>query len=221
MPYPILLAVAGAMSAAGAGMNMAANAETADAMRKAREAERLRQQGYEKKAVNAWEQSLDQSGRSAADKSLAEGEAQRVNAYNRMSQVPLSTQTAPVASAAGPKMVRTPAAATQASLAAVNNAWTKLRGQSRAALGSYGDWGVANYAKNRSAQDELGIASALARGSANVLPLEMEAASRAGDELRGWGSAVGAVGQIAGTAAASGYGGGGGWEYGANGWVKG
>lgn len=206
MPYPILLAVAAAATAAGTGLSMAGDAKSKNQAEQMRDAELLRQRGYQKEADATFNNSLKKSDVTGAQQTIDTGAADRQNAYNNLQNAtqPLTTtpgRNQPVgAEAAGA------GARTSASQQATNAAWSNLQGAARAKLGGYQDWGLQSNIKDRRAGQDLGITASKARMSANVLPLEMADAARAGDSLRAWGSLASALGTVAGMAGAVGMG---------------
>lgn len=210
MPYPILLAAGAAMAAAGAGMGMAGAAESKGAMNEARNAELLRQRGYQEQADKTVQASIGQSTRGVTDKQLAEGEASRNAGYAKVGQVVPGAQSASLPGQNGTVTAGEagsgPTARAAATASKTANAWGRLVGGAQAKLGSYQDWGLAQRIKDARANSDLSVTNSFARGSANVLPVEMEAASHTGDELAGWGQLVGALGSATGMAGAVGMG---------------
>lgn len=201
MPYPILLAVGAALAAAGTGMSIAGNEQAKAAMERAQAAEGRRQKKYQQEAQGALSQSIDQSTRGVADKQLAEGEAARLKAYAEAGKTPLQALPTGTSGNAVVGNKSNPIADARARAAATANAWNQLASKAQARMGSYEDWGLKQGVKNARANQNLGIVSSLARGSANVLPIEIQDAAHSGDELSGWGQLVSALGMVAGAGA--------------------
>lgn len=204
--YPILLAAAAALSAAGAGMSMAGNAKANSEMDAKRNAELLRQRGYQAEADAQFATSLDKSDVETADQQIDTGAAQREAAYANLRNATSGLTTTPARNQPVGEQASGAAARTTSSVQATNNAWTNLQGAARARLGGYQDWGLQSNIKDRRASQDLGITATKARQSANVLPLEMQDAAHAGDGLKAWGQLVGALGAVAGMGAAVGAG---------------
>lgn len=179
MQYPLLLAAGALASATGMGMNMAANAQAQDAMNRVRRAAAAKQKEFQSRAESVFKKSLDQSGADTARADQESGEAARTEGYRALAESgkPLGTSTN-----------LTPSARARA------KAWQNIVTTAQAKLGSYGDARTAAALRAGQAGDELGVISNQARGQASILPAQMEAASHAGDSLKGWGQFASAVG---------------------------
>ena len=194
--YPVALVAGLALSAAGTGMAMAGDAKSKREMNDAQTAELMRQKGYQGEADAAFKQNLAKSGRDTVDTETQQGTTRRLGAYQRVES---NTATAPMASErAGGSSAAGAAARTAATTQASSNAWSKLVGDARAKLGGADDWGLEQGIRNNRTNQDLGIASSKARGSAAVLPVEMTAAHHKGDALRGWGQLASALGSAVG-----------------------
>lgn len=201
--YPVLMAVAAAAAAAGTGLSIAGQAESQNAISRARNAELLRQQQYQKTASGVFNTSLEQSAPKSAKAQLDAGAADRQAEMAKLAQQP---GVAPSARDKGTLTATSPgadgaAARTEANVTATNNAWSNIVGQAQAKLGGYQDWDVAQGIKNARANQRLALVGNEAAGSANVLPIELEVASHKGDSLEGWGQLVSALGMVAGAGA--------------------
>ena len=75
-------------------------------------------------------------------------------------------------------------------------------GKARAALESYGRVGLGNDIKFQDVHQGLNDIASESRGSANILPLELQAAQNKGASLRGWANLLSTASSIAGSAAA-------------------
>lgn len=205
MPYPLMLAAAAA-TAAGTGMQMAGAAQARGAMNDARAAELSRQKRYQDEASAEFSKSLKKSDRATADEQMQAGADRRSAAYQALAASPVG-QPLPTRPGSDGAVTDTgtagAAARTKANATATANAWSRLVGGAQARLGGGEDWQLEQGIKNAEANRNLAITSSNARGSANILPWEMEEASHAGDGLKGWGQLVSALGSVAGIGAAT------------------
>lgn len=185
-----------ALTGAGMGLQAAGDAKSKRAMNDAQNAELLRQKGYQQEADTAFQGNLKKSGRDTADTETQQGATRRLGEMQRVQSAgaiaPLAAERAGSTSAAGAT------ARTAATVQASNSAWSKLVGEARAKLGGADDWELGQGIRNNRTNQDLGIASSKARGSAAVLPVEMTAAHHKGDALRGWGQLASALGSVAG-----------------------
>lgn len=204
MGYPLLLAAVAA-TAAGTGMQMAGAAQSRSAMNQAQAAEMARQKRYQQQADASFQQSLKGADRGTADAQMTAGAERRTAAYDKLAAVPVGQPLPTRPPTALPTATGTAAAAarTRANATATANAWSKLVGGAQARLGGADDWQLEQGIKNTGTNRDLAIIGSNARGSANILPLEMEQASHAGDGLAGWGQVLSALGSVAGLAGAT------------------
>ena len=205
--YPILLAAAAAMTAAGTGLSMAGNAKANDQINDMRNAELLRQKGYQNEADTEFQDSLSKSTAPGAQEAIDSGAENRLAAYSNLRNATAGlTETPgrnqPIGTSAGGASARA-----DANQRATNAAWSNLQGAARANLGGYSDWGLQDNIKNRRANQNLAITAGKARSSASVLPMEISDAQHAGDSLNAWGQLASALGTVAGMGAAVGLGG--------------
>lgn len=207
MAYPLLLAGL-ALTAAGTGMNMAANAGTQSAVANAVAAEQARQKGFQQAANTVAQKSIAASTEPIAQDQIAQGAQARMNAYTQLAaKVPAaSTVALPGQTKPGGAVDTDPTGRAQAEAAATANAWSNAVGGAQARLGGYEDWGLKQNIKNRQASEQIGVQANLSKGSASVLPFEVAAAQHSNDELSGWGQLVSALGSVAMMGAASGMG---------------
>lgn len=203
MAYPIALAIAAATTAASTGLQMAGQAKARSAQERASNAELLRQNEYQRQAQQVADESLAQSTRGKADEQIQQGTDARRAAYARITNPP--TQTAAATPAPVNRTVTTtgPTATANARSTALTQAWNRILGNAQSRIGGYDDWGLAQAIKNQRAGQRLGQIAGNARGSANVLPAELEYASHAGDSLNSLAGILGAIGSVAGTYAAT------------------
>jgi len=201
MLYPLLLAGLAA-SAAGTGMQMAGARKSRKAMEATRAAELARQKKYQEQAGKTFEASLSKSTRANADAAMAEGANRRTSAYDRIAAGNQPTALNQVTT--NRTVLPGPTTANRSA-----EAWSQLVGGNQAKLGGTADWQLGQGIKDTRASQDLAVISDNARGSARILPSELEAASHKGDSLSGWGQLLQAAGAVAGMAAPAGSAGGG------------
>ena len=198
---PVSLAITSLVATgAGTAMQAAGAAKSRRAMEAAANAERQRQQAYQREADSLFAESLSKQGAEQQIKGTAEAEAERA-ATTQGAQ-----QTAPVVSI--PTQGETPTVVADETSARVGtgNAQAAQEAANRAALASFGDVQLGNALMNTRYGQQQGQIGRNMQGSASVLGLEMDAASRRGDSLKGIGSLLNAGGQIAGMGAGMGWG---------------
>ena len=174
-----------ALAAIGTGLQSAGAAKSRNAMEQRTQDELNRQAQIQRKAEAEYAQSLARSGSGVADASIQQGTEQRQEGYSQLQSLPLDTGAQPVA---GPKQAVTLRDVAQMQLA----------NKSRAKLGGYETWMLDQAIKNVRANQNLGILGQQAVRSQNILPLELQDASHAGDALSGAGMGVGALGALVG-----------------------
>lgn len=201
MPYPVLMAVGAALSAAGTGASLAAAEQSKKAIANVRSAEAERQKGYQSDAQALLQKNITESDATAAQTDLAAGESQRQNTYQQLQGQSLGAQLPSMTG--GNRLVKGEAARS----ADFSNAWTKAGNTARAKLGAYGDWGTKQVTRTARGNQSLAAVSRNARGSADILGAEAEQASHKGDTLANVGQGLSMAGSIAGAAGAGGYGG--------------
>lgn len=182
------LALAALAAAAGAGLQMAGNQKASNEMERKVRAELLRQKGYQQQAEAAYAQNAKQNTAPVAQKEISTGAGERQAAYETAQAVPLTQGQASV--------VGNPLAMSEKVKLALSN-------QARSKMAGYDQWALARMLDNEQANQAIGTVNNFARGSNNVLPLELQRASHAGDSLNQIGQLVGLAGMLAG---------GGGWE---------
>lgn len=200
MPYPIVLALAAAASAAGTGLQMAGAEQSRRSMQKAQDAETARQKQYQQRAEATFQQSLKKSTPEAAANTMTQAATNRTGAYDRLAVN--SVNLAP----AGAQPVTGSMGAAQRTATATNaagNAWSRLVGGAQARLGAQDDWGLDQAIKNSRTREDLAITGSQSRASANLLGNEMNIAAHKGDGLNAWGQLAGALGSLAGAYAAT------------------
>jgi hypothetical protein len=163
-------------------------------------AERQRQRAFQQEADSLFAESLSKQGAEQQIKGISDAEAARLAATQG------AQQTAPVVSV--PTQGATPSVVSDETSARVGagNAQAAQDAATRAAMGSFGDVQLGNALMNTRYGQQQGQIGRNMQGSASVLGLEMDAASRRGDSLKGIGSLLNAGGQIAGMGAGMGWG---------------
>lgn len=195
--------------AAGTAAQAAGAAKAKKAMNGAREAERIRQKGYQDEASAVFDKSKANADKGSQDSQQAASEAARQEAYAKNVEDAKAPALAIGDNLAGDNSasaVINDEAARQSSRA---TAFAAQQGNAKAALQSFGDLQFNNSIYNNRAGNQLGTLGNFMRGSANVLPYEMEAASHKGDGLNALGSILQLGGTVAGVGAGAGWWGGG------------
>lgn len=187
-PVAIGLMVAGTALQVNAQRKRQANMENAAEDAQAAEAARQSKMREERESVLVDSQAG--MGREAQDAALAEAQAKREAAY-APENVPDSSATGSYSGVATdsdvPKIIKEDADKKRAASAAD----VRSVGDARARLGAYGDVTLGNKIANSNTGNTLGMLGGFARGSANLLPGEVQAAmakhagDRKGQELLG------------------------------------
>lgn len=188
------------MTAAGTAAQAAGARKAQKAMAGAREAERIRQKGYQAESDAAFDESMSKQGADLQKEKIAQAEAERT-ATAQAAQTPAAIVNIPTQG-------ETPTVVADETSARVGagNAQAAQDAANRAALASFGDVQLGNALLNtRYGQQQAQIGRNM-QGSANVLGIEMDAASRRGDSLKGIGSGLVAGGSLLGMGAGMGWG---------------
>jgi hypothetical protein len=171
----------------------------------ARTAESIRQKGFQGEADAVVNESLNKSGREATDAGMKTAAAERAAAADAA----VSEVRAPVeavgANLAGDTSVNQ-VMATENDLARNKNlGYATQQGRAKADLLSFNDITFQNAINNIRAGQQLNTVGNFMRGSSNVLPIELEAASRKGDNLKTLGTALSTAGTVVGMGAGAGW----------------
>lgn len=197
--------VALALTAAGTAATAAGVRKAQKAQDGAREAERIRQKAFQGEADARATENLNNTGKGATDSGMAKAEADRKAA----SDAAVAEVRAPVEAAgenlAGDSSVAKLVANENASQAARGLGFALQQGAAKAKLASLGDVGFENAIMNARTNQDIARVANFAKGSADVLPVELEAAARKGQGLRTVGSLLSAGGTIAGLGAGAGW----------------
>jgi hypothetical protein len=185
MPYPLIIAGL-AMSAAGAGVQIAGAEESRKAMNSAVDESLARQQQFSQQGRSVFEKSLTGSTPQTAQDQMAEGRDRALNEYQSLQAKSLTGETSAV-----------PFESNQ-SATNVDKGRTGLSNLAQASLQGYSEWDLQRAIKNLTAEGQLGLISNNARNVASMLPYQVQAASHAGDSLSGIGSLLGTAGGLVG-----------------------
>ena len=183
MGWPALIGLA--VSAAGTGMQIAASKKEQSAMESKAQEELSRQQRYQKEAGGEFQKSLAESGEPQYQKQAAQGSQKLSDAYTNVKNIPL---TLPAATASSPSAQIVEDRGTQA--------LNKTSDAARAQLGGVNEFQIQQMIKNLRAQQQLGVIATNARMSQGVEPLELQAAGRSAEGLRGVGSLASTLGGL-------------------------
>lgn len=194
-----------ALTVAGTAAQAAANNKSQKAMQGAREAERVRQKGHQDASNAVLESSMagaDKSAQDAAEgKALAERKA-GVDAAVASVRAPVE---ATGANLAGDQTANAVINSEQAAQASKALGYAGQQGNAKAKLLSFSDLNFGNAIANARAQQDQARIANFAKGSADVLPYELENASHAGDGLKSLGSLLSTGGMVAGLGAGAGW----------------
>lgn len=197
--------VALALTAAGTAASAAGARKAQKAQAGAREAERWRQKGFQDEAEARAADNFSKTGKDATDVGMANAEADRKAA----SDAAVAEVRAPVeatgANLAGDTSAAKLVANENASQAARGLGYAIQQGAAKAKLASFGDVGFENAIMNARTNQDLARIANFAKGSADVLPVELEAAAQKGQGLRTLGSILSTAGTVAGVGVGSGW----------------
>jgi hypothetical protein len=194
-----------ALTAAGSAAQAAGAAKAAKAMAGARTAESIRQKGFQDQANAVVDDSLNKSGKDATDKGMADAAAQRAAA----SDAAVADVRAPIEATgtnlAGDQTANAVMASEGDVAAAKNLGYATQQGRAKANLLSFNDVTFQNAINNVKAGQQLNTVGNFMRGSSNVLPVELEAASRKGEGLKTLGTVLSTAGSVVGMGAGAGW----------------
>jgi hypothetical protein len=170
-------AIGAGASVVGGIMQMIAARQAQAAIRNAIENEMTRQAGYRNQAFGTLGEAIPQRGVETARSQMAEGAANRRQAYEGVNQASLGF--------GGGQSQR-------------DRANYSLQGDARAKLGSYSDWQLRQLVSHIRTQDKLNKISNFAGGQAqNVFPYVLHDSQHKGDELAALGQLIAAAGGTA------------------------
>lgn len=200
MCLPALAIASLAMTAAGTAAQAAGARKARKAMDGAREAERIRQKGFQAQSDSLFAESLGQQGAETQKQKIAGAEAARA------AETTAAQQPSPVVNIPTQGETPTVVADETSTRVGIGNAQAAQDAYNRAALASFGDVQLGNALMNARYGQQQGQIGNFMKGSSDVLGVELEAASRRGDTLKGIGSLLNAGGQLTGLGAAMGWG---------------
>ena len=187
-----------ALGGLGAGLEMAGSAADQRAISEVERQTQAQLQKDQERASGVFQQNLAKQGAAPAQADIASGAAQR-NALAKLLQ-----QAAQPATTSSPVDASTPTGAAAAREATTGNAWSDTLNRAQSQQGGYGDWATALDVGNKDTAGQLGVINNLSRGTARLLPLEVQVASHKGDALSSWGSLISALGSAAAMGGATG-----------------
>lgn len=182
-----------ALAGAGAGLSIAANNASQAAIDAARRKSAEAEAALQNRARGVFDNALPNNTANAADAAIAKGQSDRQGAVSALEN--LQAQQSPVKSP-----LSAPAQAATARASTAGNAWSNAVTNAQAKLGGYNDFATSLGVQNADTNNQLGVINNEARGTAALLPLQIEAASHKGDPLSFWGKIVGSLGTAAGGA---------------------
>lgn len=200
-----LAAAAIIASVAGSAAQAAGQRRAQKAQAGAREAERVRQKGFQDESAAAVTESMANASKGSQDTKQAQAEGERKSAYDaatEAAQAPVAAVGQNLAGDTAGNAVIGDELARQSSRA---TGYAGQQGSAKAAIQGFNDLQLGNALYNaRQLQHQAQLGNFM-QGSAGVLPVEMEAASHKGDGLKNFGSALSAAGTIMGMGAGSGW----------------
>ena len=199
MCTPVAFALA--LTAAGSAAQAAGARRASKAMEGARLAESLRQKGFQQQADAVVDESLNKSGRDTTEAGMKEAAAKRAaeaDAAVADVRAPVEVTGANLAGDQSGNQVMI----TEADVARNKNlGYATQQGRAKADLLSFNDITFQNAINNIRSGQQLNTIGNFMRGSSNVLPIELEAASRKGDSLKTLGTALSTAGSVVGMGA--------------------
>lgn len=174
-----------ALSAAGAGAQIAGAQQSQSAMNTALGNELQDQAAYQKQASNVFQNSLSQSTPKAAQDQMLQGQQLAQAQYQKLENTPLTGTAAP-------------AAFGSQGAQDINVGQKQLSNTAQANLQGYSEWDLQQAIKDLTAKGQLGVIGGLAQNRAQILPYQLQVAQQAGGDLTGIGSLLGAAGGVVG-----------------------
>lgn len=199
------VAIALSLTAAGSAAQAAGARRAAKAMEGARVAESLRQKGFQKEADAIVAESLASSGRGSTEQGMKEAAASRAAAADAAVAEVRKPVEATGANIAGDQSGNQVLLNESDLQAAKNLGFATQQGRAKADMLSFNDITFQNAINNIRAGQKLGVVGNFMRGSSDVLPVELEAASRKGENLKTFGTLLNTAGSIVGMGAGAGW----------------
>ena len=203
MCTPAIFALA--LTAAGSAAQAAGARRAAKAMAGARTAESIRQKGFQDQATQVNDQSLSKSGRAATEADMKAAEESRAADAAAATAEVRKPIEATGDNLAGDTTGNAVMASETGQQAARNLGFANQQGAAKANLLSFNDVTFQNAINNMRAGQQLNTISNFMRGSSNVLPIELEAASQKGNNLKTLGTLLSTAGSITGMGAGAGW----------------
>lgn len=194
-----------ALTAAGTAAQAAAANKSQKAMTGAREAERIRQKGYQEQADASLGKSVAGASRGEQDSAEANALAERLAASDAAVAGVREPVEATGKNLAGDQTANTIIDAEKAAQGQKALGYAGQQGAAKAKLLSFNDLNFGNAINNaRAAQEQARLAN-FAKGSSDVLGVELEAASKKGAGLKTLGSLLSTAGMVTGLGAGAGW----------------
>jgi hypothetical protein len=197
--------IALALTAAGTAASAAGARKAQKAQAGAREAERTRQKGFQSEADARAAENLASTNKGATDSGMKKAEDERKAA----SDAAVAEVRAPVeatgANLAGDGSAAKLVAGETATQAAKGLGYAIQQGAAKAKLAGFNDVGFENALMNARTNQDIARIANFAKGSSDVLPVELEAAAQKGQGLRTLGSVLSTAGTVAGIGVGSGW----------------
>lgn len=190
-----------AATAAGTGMQIAAQQKAQKAMGEAAYLEAERQKGYRKEADDVFQKSLGTAGADITTAKESDAGKIREDAYRAAQAAAPSVDVA--GSQGGTSKVIQDSAARENAIAGAKAGNTAYR---EAVLKGFGDVGIGtalDQARSRQAAGQIG---GFSKGSLDANRAELDYASHRGDSLASWGQGISAAGTLASLGATMGFG---------------
>jgi hypothetical protein len=197
--------IALALTAAGTAASAAGARKAQKAQAGAREAERWRQKGFQDEADARASENFGKTGKDATDAGMAKAESDRKSAADAAVADVRAPIEATGANLAGDSSAAKVINTENASQAARSLGYALQQGAAKAKLSSFNDVGFENAINNARTNQDIARIANFAKGSADVLPVELEAAAQKGQGLRTLGSILSTAGTVAGVGVGSGW----------------
>jgi hypothetical protein len=194
--------ITAALTAASAGANYAGQKRSDKAMDAARLLERKRQGDMQKDSAALFDASVADAGAATAEEDIAAASNKRLGDITEAMAEPVGRPSAAnqLGVSAGNKVIGGEVARGQASA----DAYGKTYARGMSGVGGFTDRTLQNnIANNRALNSQANIGNFM-RGSLGVLPIELEAGNRKGDNLRQLGDILGTAASVTGLMSATG-----------------
>lgn len=194
-----------ALTAAGTAASAAGQKRAQKAMDGAREAERIRQKGFEDQSTAVLEGSMTNADKANQDQYEAGALAKRKSDAEAATADVRAPIEASGQNLAGDQSANVLIDTERAAQGAKALNFANQQGGAKAKILSFSDLNFNNAINNARALQDQGLIANAARGSAALLPGDLQAASRKGQSLRTLGTLLQAAGTVAGIGAGAGW----------------